>query len=1032
MTATLPMAAWPPFPIHQLPSELHGLLDDFQWAAIADHPTLGTTPLLTVVVPCFDPDPLQFSQLLLSLHQQSDQVFHLLLVNDGSSVAAWAPIQALLDPHPWIQVLHQPANTGVSAALNAALDLVATPYVALVDQDDILHPGALALVRQHLEAHSDCGLLYSDHLVFDDLGMVCQYIPKFPWNPEALLEFNYLIHLTVVRSELYRDCGGMDSRFDGIQDWEFYLRLVPHLANHSVGYLPVPLYAWRLSENSLASSAQPKELLLELSQQFLAEAHGRWGSGTRPVRTEGQPSHYRFLTDRAPAAATTPIQPCHLLVFLRESNDAAALTATLESVAAVGLPIARVFVAHESSDFDGAQPVLRQVPNSPSQPWPEPELLSGSLLELPDQLPTDAPLLVLQAGVRLCGSSGWLHLAGWLERTEHCDLLTLPGFESSTGICVSAGYSSVIAHEAVYFPQGQDLTREAYAADFASFGHTRSVDLPSPAVQLLGRNCLADTLEQLRRLGRFDQRCVSFGWWSYLASLSWRCFCPPDLPVELPPVLVAAERFRLAVHQQDSVVLTSVATWLATQREELMLAYGTVLSKVLAKGPGRIHPLHALAWLAAAQHPATLQSAQRNLPRLSLLPQHDRRPLVMLIPTELNARSHGHACMLTLAMQLQAAGNPVYLLPFKPYTFFRDYLKSLPDAYRQLTFIADPLEAPSGVLLVPESAPPKLVRRLRSHYDTVLWWLLAPPGLLTNFSPDIRLGDSMVAFSEFALPRQLGYLFVNPPLDAALLRCVSRHSPQPPCRPQVALYTGKGRIKPLPRSLHRQLLRYQVVVITRAFPATREKLVEVLSRTNGLISFDPLTNLSLEAALLGVPTFLPANPFPIRCFRQFPVDLRAFLTTSPGEFIRKLKSCGPVRKLSPEPLNRMNIKAASLVDLLTAEHTPYGALAYRVTHQTLRQIRQYRHDLVRSRAVQVARDGQSFSSAYAQVYALSIKMPYTFHCFLCQLLACFDRLGDLLIASGFFRLLRPLVHLLDVIILSLARRFGRAGRLLIR
>ena len=266
-------------------------MEDFQWAAQQPHPPTDSPPLLTVVIPCFNPEPHQFSQLLLSLVQQNDQRFDVLLVNDGSSDEAWLPIQTQLDAHPWIHVLHQPSNIGISAALNRAVDQVLTPYVALVDQDDILHPGALALVRAHLEANPDCGLLYTDHVVFDDTGNFCQSISKFPWNPEALFEFNFLIHLTVVKGDLYRASGGMNSRFDGIQDWEFYLRLIPHLANHSVGYLPVPLYAWRLSDQSVASSACPKRKLLELASEFLRDAHVLRGSDSRPSLSHGASEH---------------------------------------------------------------------------------------------------------------------------------------------------------------------------------------------------------------------------------------------------------------------------------------------------------------------------------------------------------------------------------------------------------------------------------------------------------------------------------------------------------------------------------------------------------------------------------------------------------------------------------------------------------------------------------------------------------------------------------------------------------------------
>ena len=153
-------------------------------------------------------------------------------------------------------------------------------------------------------------------------------------------------------------------------------------------------------------------------------------------------------------------------------------------------------------------------------------------------------------------------------------------------------------------------------------------------------------------------------------------------------------------------------------------------------------------------------------------------------------------------------------------------------------------------------------------------------------------------------------------------RFVVRHQPQAPPQLQVALYTGKGRLKPLPRSLHRHLLAYRVVLITRKFPSTKASLLRLLTHSHGLISFDPLTNLSLESAILGVPTFLPGNPFPARCYRCFPTDLRSHITDSPGAFITMLQRPGPVVKLAIQGFYRASACAADLIARLTADPEP--------------------------------------------------------------------------------------------------------------
>jgi len=1013
MVSPLPKhSSWPPFAIDQLPFELQQLMEDFCLATEQTHPTMGTSPLITVVVPCFNPDRLHFAHLLRSLLQQSDQAFDLLLVNDGSSDDSWSAIQSQLDPHPWIKVLHQTRNSGISAALNSAVEHVNTPYVAFVDQDDLLHPGALALVHRHLDAHPDCGLLYTDHLVFDDDGTFCQPICKFPWNPEVLLEFNFLIHLTVLNSELYRASGGMNLRFDGIQDWEFYLRLLPQLTQYSVAYLPLPLYAWRLSDRSAATSACPKARLLELARDFLTEAHALMQTGCRPVLPPGSPQHYRFLVERPSPNPPTAGQACTILVLSPNGTDPALIRSSLQSVFDAGLAISSVFVVSDDGLYD-------QI----SGPWPKPTLLSGSLANCAFHLPNDMPLLALQAGVLLRPSADWSTLVDWLEQESNLDILTFPGFDCVSGLCVSAGYSSPTAQRLFHIPHAQGISAEAYSADFSSFGHTRAVDLPSPAIQLLSRVCVQSMLHSFISTVPACELPATCTWWNYLSLSLFRCACLADFTVELSASLASAERSCLAVKRDDCISLVNAYTFLASEAGSTWIqSYRDLVYSVLDQGVGRMHTLHFHAYISQFLHPAVRATLEKRSLCFTLLPSSRTRPVVILIPTELNVRSNGHACLLTLAAQLHAAGQVVYLLPFKPFTFFRHYLPRLPEQYRHLQYITHPSEAPGAVLLTPESAPVHLVNHLRQYFDTIIWWLLAPAGLLTAFRPQIRIGDKLIPFSEFALPNQPSYLFVHPPADPILKRLQSQHSPQASRYSQIALYTGKGRLRPLPRTLHRYLLPFQVVPITRSFPKTRSSLLRLLDHSKGLITCDPMTNLYLEAATLGLPTFLLSDPFPSRCYAQFPVDLRPWLTNSASDFISLLRLQGTRSKLPCTTLYLFNNNATDLFKLLLLDPEPYSARVFTVSRQTLREIECYRRDLSNTCSIQVVNNGQSSSSAYLDLYLQSLKSPYVFHVGLCHGLALLDNLVDILNSVRLYWIISPLLHHLARLINAFKRR----------
>lgn len=157
---------------------------------------------------------------------------------------------------------------------------------------------------------------------------------------------------------------------------------------------------------------------------------------------------------------------------------------------------------------------------------------------------------------------------------------------------------------------------------------------------------------------------------------------------------------------------------------------------------------------------------------------------------------------------MQKAGMPIALLPFQPFRFFRHYFPKLSASAQLLPFIVDPQEAKEAILIVPESTPPALIRRLRRQGRTIMWWMLAPSGLLTNFNPDIRVGDLLVAFSSFTLPEQKHYLFVHPQPHPKIAATSKQHQPHRLGNHSVAIYTGKGRLKPLPPKLHRFLVAY--------------------------------------------------------------------------------------------------------------------------------------------------------------------------------------------------------------------------------
>lgn len=400
------------------------------------------------------------------------------------------------------------------------------------------------------------------------------------------------------------------------------------------------------------------------------------------------------------------------------------------------------------------------------------------------------------------------------------------------------------------------------------------------------------------------------------------------------------------------------------------------------------------------------------------------RSIVFLIPTELNPRSNGHACILTLAKELQAAGHDVSLLPFQPYRFYRRYWPKLPQTYQRLRFLSHPSEAlQHSFLVVPESTPRGLLNKIRPYFQDVLWWVLAPSGVLTTYKPAMRAGDLMLPFSSFTLPNSPNYLFVHPPADDALAKANLSYLPHRLHLRSVCFYTGKGRLKALPRSLHRGMLGLNIRIITRAYPSTRQGLISLLADSRGLISLDPLTNLNLEAANLGLPVYLPGNPFASVCFTDFPVNLAPYVTDDAETFLARLAENSSPKKLSLQLFRSLNSQAVALMLRVCTDVSLVDSL--RMHSETLHAIDRYCQAIKATRTIQTVFNGTALSSGLTTLYVRSLKFPYWIHIGLCQCLNLIDGVADILATTGLFRILQPFIVFFGIRLFSVGSRLRR-------
>jgi GT2 family glycosyltransferase len=236
-------------------------------------------PFFSILTPTHNSKPEWLAEAALSLLNQSFADWEWCIVDDGSDAPQTRKLLELLDRiNPRVQVSFL-AKGGISAANNQALELARGEYVCFLDHDDLLHPFALEAMQEKMREGYD--VVYSDEDKIEDAtGDLVEPFFKPDWSPEYFRGVMYVGHLLCVRRDLARKTA-FDSAFDGVQDFEFMLRLSE--TKPRVGHIPRVLYHWRKTPGSIAEKTDAKPLIGTLQARAVNSHLDRIGL---PARAE--------------------------------------------------------------------------------------------------------------------------------------------------------------------------------------------------------------------------------------------------------------------------------------------------------------------------------------------------------------------------------------------------------------------------------------------------------------------------------------------------------------------------------------------------------------------------------------------------------------------------------------------------------------------------------------------------------------------------------------------------------------------------
>ncbi|HIU15923.1 MAG TPA: glycosyltransferase [Candidatus Ventricola intestinavium] len=203
---------------------------------------------ISVIVPCFNAER-YLSTCLESLKAQKEPALEMIFIDDGSTDATGAILDAFARTEPRASVLHI-HNSGVSAARNRGITMASGRYIAFVDADDALEENGFALLYQ-AAVRSGAQITSANHTLFDmekNRRVPVQIEPVLQQPLEIVREIIHMHRIynnlwnKLYERELFEDGLRLDEGVrigeDALLNLQLYLRArrVMHIPEHTYVY----------------------------------------------------------------------------------------------------------------------------------------------------------------------------------------------------------------------------------------------------------------------------------------------------------------------------------------------------------------------------------------------------------------------------------------------------------------------------------------------------------------------------------------------------------------------------------------------------------------------------------------------------------------------------------------------------------------------------------------------------------------------------------------------------------------------------
>ena len=245
-----------------------------------------TSPQIAVIITCYDLGR-TVEEALQSVLDQTLPAAEVLIVDDGSRDLYTQQVLTRVERagHKLLRTV----NRGVSAARNTGIRSTRSPYLVLLDADDVLEATYLERAAAILEGNQA--------LAFVSCGMTCFGAATATWypGPPDLIEsmVNGVVHVSsMFRREVWEAVGGFDESFRAHEEVDFWTRVLEHGFRGEV--LAQPLLRYRIRTGSMYQSAIRRERHLDLMERFYRKHHATISTNAETLLAAKE----RFILDQ--------------------------------------------------------------------------------------------------------------------------------------------------------------------------------------------------------------------------------------------------------------------------------------------------------------------------------------------------------------------------------------------------------------------------------------------------------------------------------------------------------------------------------------------------------------------------------------------------------------------------------------------------------------------------------------------------------------------------------------------------------------